>query len=224
MILPAPTPPRSPETDFVWVVVPFSRPENLNLVLANFNRQTFPNKKLVLVENGRALGAAHGVAHGDDSRHAAPPLVLMSERHQSLAKNLALREIRKRGGGFTVVMDDDDWYGPEFVAEAAGYARTYDVIGKVRNFVSCDDRLWLCSREASERKASWVTGGTIACWAEFCPDYPLDRSGEDVAFCSLAQRQGLTVFATSMYHYLYQRSDTGHAWNISKQRLREFEA
>lgn len=214
---------REPETDFVWVIVPFSRPENLSFVLANFNRQSFRNKRLVLVENGRAVGAAHGLAGaGQDS---PAPLVLMSERHQSIAKNLALREIRQLGGGFTVTMDDDDWYGPEYLAEAVGYARTYDIIGKARNFVSIEGNLWLCSRERALREQSWVTGGTIACWAERCPAYPLERSGEDVVFCNLAKRMGLSVFATSIHHYLYRRRDSEqHAWGIKSARLREIES
>ena len=56
MRLPTPLTLRPAETDHVWVVVPFSRPENFEHVLANFRRQKFPFKKLVLVFNGRALG------------------------------------------------------------------------------------------------------------------------------------------------------------------------
>ena len=225
MFLPTPAPIRPAETDFVWVIVPFSRPENLNLVLSNFNRQTFPKKKLVLVENGRAVGAAHGIGIGSDSRHSPAPLVLTSERHQSIAKNTALKEIRQRGGGFTVVMDDDDWYGPEFVAEAAGYARTYDIIGKVRHFTSVDGHLWLCARERALRPARTLAGSTIACWAERCPDYPMDKVGEEAALCNRAERMGMSIFATDIYHYVCRRSSGGrHTWPITNERLREHES
>lgn len=220
MLLPTPKPLRDAETDFVWVIVPFSRPENIDLVLSNFNRQKFPFKKLVLVENGAAVGTT---SHHQLSMSGA--LVLTSERHQSIAKNTALQEIKKLGGGFTVVMDDDDWYGPHFLTEACGYARTYDVIGKNRHFVSMDGNLWLCHREASNRKTDWLTGGTIACWAESCPDYPMLRHGEDARFCLTAARLGMSVYGTDVYHYLYRRSSiTTHAWRISKQQLRSYEA
>lgn len=211
--LPIPPRPRAPEAERAWVIVPFSRPENLNLVLSNFNRQTFRDKRLVLVENGDAIGAAH-------SLHGAA-LVLMSERHPSIAKNLALREIRKRGGGFTVVMDDDDWYGEEYLSEAVGYARTYDIIGKTRNFVSVDGSMWLCNRERALQPGHWLTGGTIACWAENCPEYPMNRVGEDVAFSERARGMGLSVFSTSVYNYLYRRTKNGrHAWVVTSQKLR----
>jgi hypothetical protein len=217
--LPTPLPLRDAETDFVWVIVPFSRPENLPRVLENFGRQKFPFKKLVLVANGRAGRLASPLVAGWDR------LVLTSDAHQSDAKNTALHEIRKRGGGFTVVMDDDDWYGPQFLTEAAGYAKTYDVIGKARHFVSQDGNLWLCSREQCNRPQSWLTGGTIACWAETAPEYPRVGWGEDAEFCTRAERQGMRIFGTDVYHYLYRRtSSSDHAWRISAEDLRAYES
>ena len=218
--LPTPLPLRDAETDFVWVIVPFSRPENLPRVLENFARQKFPFKKLVLVLNGRAK--RHWAEMRIEVQWAE---VLTSDTHQSDAKNTALHEIRKNGGGFTVVMDDDDWYGPQFLTEAAGYARTYDIIGKARHFVSADGNLWLCSREQRGRKQSWLTGGTIACWAENAPEYPRVSYGEDAEFCTRAERQGMRVFGTDVYLYLYRRdSSLSHAWQISANDLRMHES
>jgi len=219
--LPTPLPLRDAETDFVWVIVPFSRPENLPRVLANFARQKFPFKKLVLVANGSAKRLSDGAA----PLASWDKLLLTSDAHQSDAKNIALHEIRKRGGGFTVVMDDDDWYGPQFLTEVVGYARTFDVIGKARHFVSVDGGLWLCSREQRGHKQSWLTGGTIACWAENSPDYPRVSYGEDAEFCTRAERHGMRIFGTDVYHYLYRReSASSHAWNISSEDLRLHES
>jgi len=223
MHLPRPVPLRDAETDLVWVIVPFSRPENIEHVLANFLRQKFANKKLVLVENGRARGAGRDLA--DKWRASSSLLVLTSESHQSAAKNTGLAEIKKRGGGFCVTMDDDDWYGPQYLTEACGYAKTYDVIGKNRHFVSMDGSLWLCAREHANRPAAWLTGGTIACWAESAPEYPTASWGEDAMFCQRALKQGMTLFGTDLYHYLYRRSSNAHhAWRIAPQKLREHES
>lgn len=224
MQLPRPLPLRDAETDLVWVIVPFSRPENLEQVLANFQRQKFPFKRLVLVENGRAQGAARELANNWRSKSSL--LVLTSEPHQSVAKNTALAEIKKRGGGFCVTMDDDDWYGPQYLTEACGYAKTYDIIGKNRHFMSVDGNLWLCGREHANRPTAWLTGGTIACWAETAPEYPMGIGwGEDAIFCQYALKRGMTVFGTDLYHYLYRReSKQDHAWRISHEKLREHES
>jgi len=222
MKLPTPLPLRDAETDHVWVIVPFSRPENLHHVLANFRRQKFPFKKLCLVENGRALAAA---AEPRQKERFDAHLLLTSDPHQSSAKNTALHEIRQRGGGFTVVMDDDDWYGPQFLTEAAGYARTYDVVGKSRHFVSMDGQLWLCSRERAHRPIASLNGGTIGCWAETAPEYQVTAHGEDIMFCREAERRGMKCFGTDIYHYLYRReSNRDHAWRISAEDLRSYES
>jgi GT2 family glycosyltransferase len=42
------------------VIVPFSRPQNIVNVLNNFHRQTYYNKKLIIVENGEATGRSYG--------------------------------------------------------------------------------------------------------------------------------------------------------------------
>ena len=105
-----------------------------------------------------------------------------------------------------------------------GFARTYDVIGKARNFVSVDGNLWLCGRERAGHSGNWVTGGTIACWAERCPEYTMDKAGEDVRFCDRAMSDGLSVYATSIHHYLYRRTGGSHTWGISNEKLRGFES
>jgi hypothetical protein len=221
MRLPDPLPLRDAETDFVWVIVPFSRPERLEQVLANFSRQKFPFKKLVLVANG----AARRIAEHAQLVTGWSIMMLTSDAHQSIAKNTALHEIRKRGGGFTVVMDDDDYYGPQYLTEACGYANTYDVIGKSRHFMSVDGNLWLCGRELRGHQVGWLTGGTIACWAESAPEYPQLSSGEDAAFCALAESRGMRIFGTDLYHYLYRReSKQDHAWRIGHEDLRMYES
>lgn len=220
MRLPTPAALRDAETDFVWVIVPLSRPENVQRVIENFSRQRFPFKRLVVVLNGRARDLV------PEQVGLGWATVFTSDAHQSIAKNTALAEIRKLGGGFTVVMDDDDWYGPQFLTESCGYARSYDITGKMRHFVSINDaELWLCRREQRLRTNSWLNGGTIACWAESAPQYSIMPHGEDSDFVMGAQMGGMKIFSTDVYHYLYRREDRGdHAWTISTQELRLHES
>jgi hypothetical protein len=218
--LPLPPRIRDAEVHSAWVLVPLSRPENLASVIGNFTRQRFPFKRLMVVENGRARGACAKL-----NIISSTTVVLHSASHQSSAKNIGLSEIRRRGGGFTVVMDDDDWYGPSYLAELCGYAKTYEVVGKSRNFLSMDGELWLCGRENIERQVSWVTGGALGCWAEDAAEYPLVSSGEDVAFCEKMRKGGARVFASSPYDYLYVRDSMNqHAWDISARELRNYES
>lgn len=209
--------PRAPQVDKIWVVVPFRRKGFRERVLENFARQRFAGKRLLLVVNGPAIGLKD--LPGD-------AVVIESREHQSIAKNEALAYIRKQGGGFFATMDDDDWYGPGYLDELAGYARTYDVLGKCWHFVSLGEgyqrpepQLILCNRRYADQDSRWLTGGTLSGWAESVPDFPVLKDAEDLAWCARLVQQGARLRALSIYHYLYRRSYLGaeHTWRQSRE-------
>jgi hypothetical protein len=211
---PAPLP---PQIDKIWVVVPFSRPEHLARVLGNFSRQRFPGKRLILVENGRALGSVP---------RDTLAFVLSSAPHISHAKNEALEFVKRHGGGFFTVMDDDDWYGPSYLDEIAGFARSYAALGKQRHFISLGDdipdpkpQLLLANRiQADLNPGSWFTGGTISGWSETALPYRAVPA-EDLDWCDRMRAHGARLRGLSIYHYLYRRSYAGavHTWTQSRQ-------
>jgi len=212
---PAPLP---PQVDKIWVVVPFSRPEHWERVLGNFSRQRFPGKRLIVVGNGRA-GNAGALSLGNAHWITSAP-------HISHAKNEALEWIKRHGGGFFATMDDDDWYGPGYLDEIAGLARSADAFGKQRHFVSLGDdisdpkpQLLLTGRiEADLNPASWLTGGTISGWSETALPYRAVPT-EDLDWCARMRANGASLRALSIYHYLYRRSYAGarHTWEQSRQ-------
>lgn len=210
--------PRDPQVDVIWVIVPFSRPEHASRVLANFARQRFAGKRLIVVGNG-ACGAAGSLSIG--GAHW-----ITSAAHPAHARNEALAFIRKRGGGFFSLMDDDDWYGPGYLDEVAGYARSADVVGKRQHFVSLGEgltdpapQLLLCYRRYAESDpAPWLTGGAISGWAETAVDFPVVRGTEDLAWCDRMIAQGARLRGLSIYHYLYRRSYKGAEHTYGRTR------
>lgn len=215
--------PLPPQVDKIWVIVPFSRPEHLVRVMGNFARQTFPGRRLLIVENGAALGSVP--SH-------TPCFVLSSAPHQSHAKNEALAFIKRHGGGFFTTMDDDDWYGPGYLDELAGYAKSYDALGKQWHFVSLGEggepgdtelsqpkpQLLLCNRLSTNTDNAWFTGGTISGWSETALPFPV-TPGEDLAWCEKMKRAGAKLRGLSQYHYLYRRSYAGakHTWPATRE-------
>lgn len=212
--------PRPPQTDTIWVVVPFSRPENYLRVMENFHRQRFIGKRLLVVENGAAVGAFHS---------PSVALVIQSREHQSVAKNEALAFIRKHGGGYFAIMDDDDWYGPGYLDEIAGYAKAYDALGKQWHFVSLGEglgdsapQLLCCNRRYADLDpATWFTGGTISGWSETAEDFRVMPDSEDITWCEGMRDKGARLRALSIYHYLYRRSYVGasHTWRRDRGRF-----
>lgn len=199
--------------------MPFARPENFARVLENFDRQRFPGKRIVLVANGPAAKSDASLRALNSS---TVPRWLTSGAHQSTAKNEALSFIRKQGGGFFATMDDDDWYGPSYLDEVAGYARSYQALGKQWHFVSLGEdlptpQLLLCNRLTANREVGWLTGGTISGWAEDAADFEICE-GEDLRWCSRMEARGAKIRGLSIYHYLYRRSyaHAAHTWAASR--------
>lgn len=208
--------PLAPQVEKIWVIVPFRRVEHFDRMIENFGRQRFPGKRLLIVENGPAVGYCL------PRLEKGSAVILTSGEHQSLAKNEAVRWIRSHDGGFFATMDDDDWYGPGYLDEIAGYAKDYDVLGKQWHFVSLgegtpDPALLLLNSRYADQDGSWFTGGSISGWSETATEFPLTEA-EDVSWCERMRSAGARLRSLSVYHYLYRRSYAGaaHAWGASR--------
>ncbi len=102
----------------IGVIVPFTRPKFAENVLANFGRQTFQDKVLVIVENGRGLGTFNAGT------------IVRSDPDRSSARNAGIQKVREMGIGYWAIMEDDDWYGPDYLQEVWDARDKADVTGK----------------------------------------------------------------------------------------------
>jgi hypothetical protein len=190
-----------------WVVVPFARPEMLGNVIRNFQRQT-ALARLCLVENGPAVGACERAG-------LVPDLLLTSEAHQATAKNTALEEIRKRGGGLVALWDDDDRYGCGFLEELLEHRRRANVVGKRRHLIRMSRGLYLFDEHNANAPSTWLHGPTCLVRAEECVDFPRVTPNDDGEWCRDMARAGATFYATSVWNYVYERTGTQHVWKAS---------
>lgn len=197
------------------MVVPFSRPKHLQNTIDNFVRQKFSNKKLILVENGPAIGACKKIGF-------EPDLLLTSEPHQAHAKNAGLAAIRERGGGFWATFDDDDYYGPGYLEEMVEASAYAEVVGKADFFVRmARGTLRSFQSIGCEQYVNFIHGPTICSWAEACCDFPIKRIGEDIGLVENMMGVGAKVWATSRHHFIFNRysDECHHTWKISDDQL-----
>jgi hypothetical protein len=98
-----------------WIIVPFSRPQYLGNVAANYARQRL-RPRMIVVETGKAVGACE--AHG-----FRPDVVLRSPVTQSGAvRNTGMAYAQQVDPSAPMgFMDDDDVYGSRYVEEAVGH-------------------------------------------------------------------------------------------------------
>lgn len=190
----------------ITIITPLHRPEDAPNAFRNASRQK--DVRLVIIENGEGVGACKRY-------NLTPNVLLTSEPHQSYARNAGLNWLRKRGGGFFVMMDGDDYYGPGYVDKMVEASKHGDVIGQASMFVRMTEGDLCLFRGAEDREVPSVMGSTISGNAEIVPDYrhPGENSWEDdTCFNADCRDLGLKIWATSPRYHVYRR----HGSNIWK--------
>lgn len=99
----------------VTVVVATKRPSFLSRAIANFCRQSYPRKQLVLVCHGFPAAQARWVLH--EAGVDAAVIEQSSSVHLGRCLNVGVAEAQ---GDVWMKMDDDDIYGPEYVYSNVG--------------------------------------------------------------------------------------------------------
>jgi len=192
----------------LWVVVPFSRSANCKWVEDCIARQRYTPAGVVIVENGPAVG----------SWHSANEIVLQSEHHQSVAKNVGMQFAKTNGATAVAIFDDDDYYGPGYLEEAKWYLdQGYSVLGKSAHFFQLSNgELYYDAGEGECTDISVAPGGTLVTllW-DGMPNFFRQHHGEDNAWCVEASKQGHRPHGTSRFNFMRIRHKHGHTYPLS---------
>ena len=191
-----------------WLIVPFSRPEMVSNVLANASRQHAGSCELVMVRNGRArdfcrrsTDRIHWIDSPDDSIAGAMNAGL------DYAKPLA------RPGDWWCKLDDDDWYGPNYLSLiAVARERGANLAGKAACWYRTrEGKLWFFDGPQDQWVNKWhLFGPTLA--ASFdCEPFP-DTGvwGEDVAWLKAMLARGARAWACKAGSFCWMRYAEPH--------------
>ena len=190
----------------IWVVVPCCREKQIRWVVDNFRRQTHPDKRLCIVENGEALGACERLG-------IVPHLIITSEAQVGRARNAGMYAIRERGGGWISMWDDDDWYGPAYLAEMAELTESgkANIYGKHRHFVATPKNgMCLVNEKGQNKYSQHVHGPTLVFRAEEGRAFHEQKEAEEIRWCYDMAKLGARIWAASVNHLLYLRWDGEH--------------
>lgn len=188
--------------------MPTCRPERVENVLANFARQRYSNKELLVVQNGPAVGVA---VPGATVLHSKPGV--------ARARNMGLEHLITRGRGFFAFMDDDDYYGPGYLDEVRSALDTgAPLVGKASIFMEIEGELY---RATPSDDITGVHGPTLAGRVRpGMPRFPAQSYGEDGAFCEEYARRGLRASHTSALHFCYRRSaPENHTYPATREEM-----
>jgi glycosyltransferase involved in cell wall biosynthesis len=188
----------------IYIVVPFHRPGDVPTVQANVLRQTYPNKHVIIVENGLGVG----------TWQEGPGLTVLqtAPAGQSLAKNTAIDHIRRIGGTYASVFDSDDYYGPGYLTEQAQWMGRYNIVGKNQHFIDTDKGMFLLNPYSHSGLYEWCNGGSQTFDVHKVPYFRDQKTGEDVLFCHDTTGAGGQLYISTPYGYLYNRRGLGHTY------------
>jgi hypothetical protein len=194
----------------IWVIVPFFRPHYKDNVLSNIRTQTILDKKILIVENGDAIGTFN---------KSSEYTILSSDKHCAYAKNTALDFIKRNGGGFWTTFDDDDYYGPTYLEELDKAKNKANVIGKENFFINFGNELYSISGfpENNLTQNAHIYGSTISAWAEESV-YFEPIMDDDFGFINNMKQKGATVYSTTKYNYCFNRH-TENTIKLKKDRF-----
>jgi hypothetical protein len=207
---PAPAPP------LTSVLLATRRTDMVGFALDQVSRQRGAQLEVIL--------ALHGVPQGHPDVAAAiaafdGPLTVLEADHQAVFGEVLNDAAARASGSFLLKMDDDDWYGPDFLTDLL-LAHSYSgaqVVGTVPEFVYLSSiDVTVHRRQITEQITSFVAGGTIlverSAFQAVGGFRPLRRS-VDTQFQEALQAAGGQIYRTHGLGYILRRGPAAnHTW------------
>ena len=200
----------------VSVLLPTRRPEMLEFALRQVGRQRGVEAELVLATHGYEPDPA--VLDEASDRFGVPVrnVAALPDRPFGELLNDAARVAR---GDVLLKMDDDDWYGRDFVADLL-MARSYsgaDVIGTPPEFNYIEPLdVTVRRKDVSEKFRNVVAGGTMMISREaFTSVGGFRRMNRyvDAGLLRAVLAAGGSIYRTHGHGYLLRRTGSGHTWD-----------
>ncbi|WP_167880535.1 glycosyltransferase family A protein [Nocardioides guangzhouensis] len=196
------------------VLLATMRPGKLAFALRQFGRQRGVDAELVLVTHGFTA---------DESRVrdviGDRPATLVPKPREAMFGDVLNAGVDAAAGDVIVKMDDDDWYGPDFLSDLL-WARHYsgaDVTGMPAEFVYLEgsDRT-IRRTDESERHAKFIAGGTMLLPRGLLRElggFRKVRRSVDANLLAALQAARSQVYRTQGLGYVLHRSPGGHTWD-----------
>ena len=201
------------------VVLATRRPDNLDFALANVARQRGVDVELVVAAHGFTPDAGQ-VRELLPGRHVE----VVNLPQETIFGDVLNAGVAAGSGDIVVKMDDDDFYGPDFLLDLL-LAREYsgaDLVGTPAEFVYLESldrtvRRHGTPRDASERFASIVAGGTITIprgLLRSLGGFQAVHRFVDQQLFHAARSVGATIYRTHGLGFMLRRSSDGHTWTV----------
>lgn len=206
----------------VSVLLATRRREMLRFALAQVDRQRgVASLELVLAPHG------FEVSQAEVREHLRPDvaLVLRPEPATTLFGDVLEAAARAASGELVLKMDDDDWYGPDVVADllrAHAYSGAEMVGMSAEMHYLTPKRVTVRRGHPPERYVRFVAGGTTMLSRQVLGEiggFRPVRKYVDAQLIEALLAAGGAVYRTHGLGYVLRRNATGHTWEVDMDYL-----
>lgn len=217
--------PNTSRAKSVSVIAPTIRPEYIPNILRSVARQNYKDIELNLLLHGFDVQTNEVTAMANDLGIEHFNL-LRADSTSSLGSNLN-RLVDASTGEIVTKMDDDDFYGPDYVSDLinAKMFSNAEVVGKAAAYVHFESKnATILSYGASEHRfTDFVRGATLTADRELFLEIPFKdlRTGEDSNFLRSVQSAGGKIYASDRFNFWIRRSAQSghHTWTVADREL-----
>lgn len=207
----------------VSIIACTNRPAFIRNLFANFRRQRYADKELIVVVNNdnaslqpyRRLAAAHKRARV----YRVPAKFSLGA-----CLNFAVAKTRY---GYIAKFDDDDYYAPYYLTEClSAFKRTgADIVGKKAHFMYLQGarKLLLRFPQDEHRYVGVLPGATLVAKRHVFRRvrFPNRSVGEDDLFCRRSKAKGFRLYSAGRHNFvaIRRKNSRNHTWIISDRTL-----
>ncbi len=200
----------------VSILLPTRRPQQLRFALRQVARQRDVDVELVLATHGHPPDRD---ALDELTRTSGIEVTCVEAPEQTPFGDLLNEAARRATGDVLLKMDDDDWYGPDFVTDLL-LARAHsgaDVVGCPPEFIFVEQLgLTVRRRYPTERFGGVVAGGTMVVSRDAhdaVGGFRRMRRYVDAGFQQAIAAAGGVVYRAHGHGYVLRRAPVGHTWD-----------
>ncbi|WP_040703075.1 glycosyltransferase family 2 protein [Nocardiopsis ganjiahuensis] len=207
-----------PPEPLVSVMLCTRRPELVGFALAQVARQRGVRFELVLALHGFSADLPEVHAAVTDFAATGIPITVHEAPADQVFGAVLNDTVDRTSGTVIAKWDDDDWYGPEHLADML-MARTYacaDLVGVTQDLVYLDELdLTVWRSYQTEKPSPDVVGSTIVIDRSVLRDVggfrPLPRAIDSQLLLAVRRNSG-RIYRTHGLGYLLRRAGQGHTW------------
>lgn len=219
------------------IIVCTNRPDNLPLIIGNCLRQNISGAvdglELIIVSHGFSIDPVSLEAliaeqrPGASARADSVPVTTLAAEADATLGEILNRGFDAAGGDFLFRMDDDDFYGANYVRDQLNAIRFSgaDLVGKAETYMYFEDEdaTYLTFPGKAHRDTDFVRGATFAGPRETFSTYRFkeQRTGEDSDFITRLRQGGGRIYSSDRFNYVVNRhaDKTRHTWAAADANL-----